>query len=347
MFSENDTGGEDADGSRLFPGGGVTLARFDRPRGSGTTVAVLSDPHLTPTARGSMKLYHRTKQRFEMAVADAHRLDVDGVVVAGDLTKDGTPNEYMLGDSLVGTLPEPTVAVPGNHDVGPEQALGSGTAFARRYGHDDYPVTKTMGDMTVCGIDSTCPGSDRHGGGVGREPLSTLIDTPASGGRIAVMHHPLAPVPEPFDAVLPETDYRIRDPETTADALVDAGVELVVTGHLHWPFATTYRGLNVVGAPGCSTFPPSYLLVRVDSSGTTVSLVPLVGEQGLAEAYEFAVADDSRGPLVRAVVEDGYFGRFPQVGQQRVSGPTKGEHNEHPPTPAEYTGSRTPPEWSG
>lgn len=337
MLSENATGGGDA-AQLLFPAnGGATLARFDRPQGSGTTVAVVADPHLTPTARGTMKVFHRTKQRFQMAVADAHRLDVAGVVVAGDLTRDGTAHEYQLGDTLVGTLPESTVLVPGNHDVGGERHLETGPAFARRYGHGGYPVTERPGGVTLHGLDSTCPGADHHGGAVAPEAGTRLTAGDSSGPRVAVMHHPLAPIPEPFAGTLSETDYRVQNPEATADALADAGVDLVVTGHLHWPFAATYRGLNVVGAPGCSTFPPSYLLLRFDSRGTTVSLVSLAGERGLAEAYDF-VLDHERGPLVRSAVRDGYFGAFPQVDQHLSHrGDRKRRHNEGTPHSEENT----------
>lgn len=316
MFSEDGTGGDG--GGPLFPDNGTaTLARFDRPRGSGTTVAVLADPHLTPTARGSATLYHRTKQRFQMAVADAHRLDVDGTVVAGDLTKDGSGHEYRLGDTLVGTLPEPRLVVPGNHDIGPARELETGGAFARRYGHGSYPATRQMGTLTLCGLDSTQEATDR--GGAVALPAGGIGD--ASGPCIAVVHHPLAGLPEPFDGTLPESAHRLQDPEATADALAAAGVDLVITGHLHWPFATTYRGLNVVGAPGCSAFPPGYLLVRVDSRGTTVSLVSLAGERGLAEAYEYTL-EETRGDPVQSAVSDGYFGTFPQVDEQAVGSDT-------------------------
>ncbi|SDK01718.1 3',5'-cyclic AMP phosphodiesterase CpdA [Halovenus aranensis] len=316
MFSENGAG--DHSGQPLFPdNGGATLARFDRPRGSGTTVAVLSDPHVTPTARGSATLYHRTKQRFQMAVADAHRLDVDGTVVAGDLTKDGSGHEYRLGDTLVGTLPEPRLVVPGDHDLGPARELETGGAFARRYGHRRYPTAIQMGDLAVCGLDSTRPAA-AHSGGILRSDPRQRPD--AAGPRIAVLHHQLAPLPEPFEGAVPESEYRVQNPAATADALAAAGVDLVITGHLHWPFATTYRGLNVVSAPGCSTFPPGYLLVRVDSRGTTVSLVSLAGERGLAEAYDYTLEDDARGDPVRSAVRDGYFGTFPQVDEQTGSG---------------------------
>lgn len=302
-------------GGKAFPAsGGSTLARFDRPQGSGTTLAVVADPHLTPTDRGSLKVYHRTKQRFQMAVADARRLDVDGVVVAGDLTKDGTVSEYALADDLLSAAPTPTVVVPGNHDVDAEGAIESGTAFARRYGCEQYPCTASLDGASVIGLDSTRPTSEANGGRLDESSLPGIHQRPDP--QIAVLHQPIAPLPDPFDGVLPEREYRLTDPERTADRLVDAGVDLVITGHLHWPYAREYRGLTVIGAPGCSSFPPSYLLVHLDSRGTTVTIVPLAGQAGLTEAYDYALAHHNRGEIIREVTEDGYFEQFPLVDDQ-------------------------------
>jgi hypothetical protein len=151
---------------------------------------------------------------------------------------------------------------------------------------------------------------------VSQEILERLGSDATTDPRIAVAHHPISPLPGPIDGVLPEPEYRLRKPKQTADALREAGVELLVSGHLHWPYATTYRGLRVVGAPSCASFPPAYLRLHVDSRGTTVSIVPLADEAGLTEAYELAVADSSRGDAIRTAVGNGYFERFPMVDEQ-------------------------------
>ncbi|MFW6435096.1 MAG: hypothetical protein ACOCY1_01820, partial [Halovenus sp.] len=80
-----------------------------------------------------------------------------------------------------------------------------------------------------------------------------------------------------------------------------------------------FRGLNVACAPGCTSFPPGYLLVHVGPTGTTVSLVPLAGASGLTEAYQYAIQDEQRGSLIQQAVKGGYFGEFPLVDQQTVA----------------------------
>jgi len=315
-IEKHDTLTVDGAGTTFPASGGATLARFDRPQGSGTTLAVVADPHLTPTASGSLKVYHRTKQRFQMAIADAHRLDVDGILVAGDLTKDGEMAEYALADRALATAPAPTIAVPGNHDVASTGYVASGTQFGRQYGCKRYPAIASFDGVSVVGLDSTQPDSETAGGRIDTDSLDALQRTePTSRPQIALLHHPLVPIPDPFGDILAERDYRVDDPEQTADRLVDAGIDVAVTGHLHWPYAMEYRGLTVVGAPACSSFPPAYLLVHLDSRGTTVTMVPLAGQAGLTEAYEHAL-DHERGPTIRDAVEDGYFDEFPLVDTQ-------------------------------
>lgn len=330
------TASDTSEREALFPsGGGTTLARFEQPRGSATTLAVVSDPHLTPTERGTYKVYHRAKQRVQMAIADAHRLAVDGMVLTGDLTRDGEPAEFALTKQLLATAPDPTVAVPGNHDL--TGGSPTPTAFAREYAGGQYPVTRSIDSTTVTLLDSTRPdGRVQAAGGLDAESLRQLETDSVTTPRIAFTHHPIAPLPSPVSDVLPESNYRLREPARTADALKAAGVQLLVTGHVHWPFATTYRGLRVVGAPSCVSFPPAYLLLHVDSRGTAVSIVPLANETGLTEAYELAVADPSRGTAIRQAVRGGYFEQFPMVDEQTKRGSRR--RKQTPGSVCEYTG---------
>ncbi|WP_336326985.1 metallophosphoesterase family protein [Halovenus sp. HT40] len=298
-------GGPLTDGARR-------LARFDQPRGRETTIAVLADPHLSGTAHGTIKMYHRSKQRLETALTDARGRDVDLSVLAGDITKDGERAEYELATALLRNGPDPTIAVPGNHDVaydGDRGPVPDGNAFAAWRGQRGFPRTHSYGGVDVLALDSTrTDGTTKVGGALTTETRGWLAALPEpSGPRIAVCHHPFGPVPEPFGSALPDGSYRLTNSRVVADELVSAGVDLAVTGHVHWPYVTEYRGLTVIGAPSVSSFPPAYFLVQIDATGTTVSLVPLAGETGLTEAYEFALEDENRGDAIREAVSTGYF----------------------------------------
>jgi 3',5'-cyclic AMP phosphodiesterase CpdA len=282
------------------------------PRGPETTLAVLADPHLSGTAHGTIKMFHRSKQRLETALADAECRGVDLTILAGDITKDGERAEYELATELLREGPERSLAVPGNHDVaydGDRGPIPDGNAFAAWRGRDPFPRNHSVGGVELFALDSTrTDGTTKVGGALTTETRGWLAThSERSPPRIAVCHHPLSSVPDPLGAALPEHSYRLANATVVGDELAAAGVDLALTGHVHWPYVGTARGVTVVGAPSVSSFPPAYLLLQIDPKGTTVSLVPLAGETGLLEAYEFALEDDNRGSAIREAVSTGYF----------------------------------------
>lgn len=292
--------------------GACELARFDQPRGPETTMAVIADPHLSGTAHGTIKMHHRSKQRLETALDDADRRGADLTVLAGDITKDGERSEYELATELLRSGPNPTIAVPGNHDVaydGDRGPIPDGNAFAAWRGRNAFPRTHSLGGLELLALDSTrTDGTTKVGGALATESRKWLTSLPEpSGPRIATCHHPLGPVPDPLGSALSEQSYRLANPRVIADELTAVGVDLAITGHVHWPYVGEYRGLTLVGAPSVSSFPPAYFLVQIDPDGTTVSFVPLAGEAGLIEAYEFALEDDKRGDAIQEAVSTGYL----------------------------------------
>jgi 3',5'-cyclic AMP phosphodiesterase CpdA len=291
--------------------GPCKLGRLDQLRGPETTIAVVADPHLSGTAHGTIKMYHRSKQRLETALSDASQRGADLTLLAGDITKDGERPEYKLTTALLNRGPDPMIAVPGNHDVaydGDRGPVPDGNAFAAWRGRSEFPRTHAVGDTEILALDTTrTDGTTKVGGAINTETRSWLAALPdRTAPRIAVCHHPVGPLPDPLATVLSD-GYRLANPTVVADELASAGVDLVLSGHVHWPYVETYRGITVVGAPSTSSFPPSYLLVHIGPEGTTVSLVPLAGEAGLLEAYEYAIKDENRGKAISEAVSERYL----------------------------------------
>ncbi|WP_415379144.1 metallophosphoesterase family protein [Halosimplex sp. TS25] len=147
---------------------GPVFARLDRPRShSPTTLAVIADPHVALTARGTWKVYHRTLDRLRTAVAVANE-HADVALVAGDLTRDGHSAEFDAVDDVLGDLDVPWYAVPGNHDV--PKAFDDHTTppverFAERY--DPLPFAREVGELTLLGVDTATSG------------VAGLVDGPA------------------------------------------------------------------------------------------------------------------------------------------------------------------------
>ena len=306
-------------------GRGPVLARFSRPAGRSTTLAVLADPHVTRTAEGTWKVFHRAEARFRAAIASANRLDVDAVVSTGDLTKDGAPAEFARVDALLSELDAPFLAVPGNHDVPKamdQHETPDCSRFVRSYPPGALPSVVRVGSIDlVCLNSASMPDgalTATHAGAISDGQLCWLEATLADlETPVVVCHHPMTQVADQVEALSPDPQYRLGNAEALADVLADHDVPLVLSGHVHWPAVGRVGPTRQVIAPAACSFPQAALLVHVEPRGTTVSLLPLTDRRGLEEAYRYACDGLGRGAAFAESTKNGYFRDFPLVDESR------------------------------
>jgi 3',5'-cyclic AMP phosphodiesterase CpdA len=159
------------------------------------------------------------------------RLEPDLIVVSGDLTHRGRSEQHDRAAALLRGLGVPLVAVPGNHDIPysfPARFRRPWAEFERVWG-TTRPVHVSPG-LCLVGINSVRPW--RHqSGGVGDDQLrwaaEQLGSAPPGALRMIVLHHQLIGAP-----------WRTRKRPVARrnhvlGALVDAGAELIVSGHTH------------------------------------------------------------------------------------------------------------------
>lgn len=281
------------------PHSGQLLARLERPTAAEPTrLAVLSDVHLSTDATGTWKVFHRTERHLRAAVDGVNDRDLDGVIVAGDLTRNGVPTEFDLFDELA-TFDPPAVAVPGNHDFPTtfdEHESLPIPQFEERYTPGGLPFRVAFGGLEVFGLDShaATPGSpaETWDGRVSAEQLmwldEALTDADADAA-IVVVHHNLpatGALYERYRAELPVEGSvpGFSNPGPLVDLLERHDVALVVTGHLHFPAIERADGVTELTAPAVSSFPHALLVLEVDERGTTVRLVPLTDGDGMVES---------------------------------------------------------------
>jgi Icc protein len=111
-------------------------------------LAQQTDLHVKPAGRLAYRQAD-TAACLQAAVCDVLNLPVrpDAVLVTGDLTDAGLPEEYAFLRELLAPLPMPVFLMPGNHDVRanlravfPDHAyLGSGDGPVN-YTIEDFPV---------------------------------------------------------------------------------------------------------------------------------------------------------------------------------------------------------------
>lgn len=190
-----------------------------------------------------MKIAHLSDLHFghidqpsivDAVVEDINERDVDLVVISGDLTQRGRHREYEKALSLLDALKAPNLVVPGNHDVYawwyPRLRMIRPLDRYRHYFNDELTPTFEKGNIAVLGLNSA-HGHTIKGGKVGkeaRERISRYFSDKENGiFKILVLHHHLTKL---------ETYGRhdiARNARKTLERAVEAGVDLILCGHLH------------------------------------------------------------------------------------------------------------------
>lgn len=206
--------------------------------------AHLSDPHLDGG--------DRARDRLRRTMAYVRQARIDAILVTGDITDHGRPDEYAQARAeLVAGVP--VLVLPGNTDLrGPYRAGLLGTD------PDDLPVNRsaTVGGVLFALCDSLISG--HHGGLLTAETLDWLRDAldAHDGPAVVAFHHP----PVSLHMHLHDPIALINGAELAT--LLDAypQVAAVLTGHAHSGIATMFAGRPLLIAPGVvGTFQPPFL----------------------------------------------------------------------------------------
>ena len=162
----------------------------------------------------------------------ATRLSPTLVVATGDLAHRGRPSELERAAERLGELDLPLFAVPGNHDIPysvPTRFTSPFAAWERILGPAEPEFADA--DLFVVGLNSVRPWR-QQGGALGEEAftraLGRLREAPDGTLRVVALHHHLAAPPWRAARKRP-----LRRRGQVLRALVDAGVELVIGGHVH------------------------------------------------------------------------------------------------------------------
>lgn len=236
-----------------------------------TRIAVLTDTHVMApellvsdgTAWQSYlasdrKLVDYSQHLFDL-VTDRIKNEIrpDLLLITGDLSKDGeiASHNYVAGKlASLKAAGIPSLVIPGNHDLGTSNAkvyngdnatnaeVATASSFASIYADFGYGssserdpnslsyVCHPISGLTVIGIDSG------KNGVVSSETLFWVCNHARAAVEtgqqvIAMMHHQLIPH---FSNIEMFVSYAVvNDYETIRNALADAGVRVVLTGHFH------------------------------------------------------------------------------------------------------------------
>jgi 3',5'-cyclic AMP phosphodiesterase CpdA len=193
-------------------------------------LAHLSDTHLD----GHDRSFARTRQVMDYLHSLPGR--VDAIVVTGDITHNGLPDEHEQAEKVLRS-PLPIYTCPGNHDG---------------YTPYEWPQNQVhdLGEATLILCDSVIMGRDD--GQFSEETLdwlsATLAGTAPEKPVLIGFHHP--PVILHHD-LLDSINLDVRSQERLAALMAEyPRVVALLCGHAHSAAAGTFAGRPVLVAPG-------------------------------------------------------------------------------------------------
>ncbi len=213
-------------------------------------IAQLTDTHIK--AEGQLA-YRKVDTAANLARSVDHLMGLDPcpdiVLITGDLTDFGRPEEYALLRQLLNPLPMPIYVIPGNHDdrANMRKAFADHTYLANdgeflHYVVEDYPIR-------LVGLDTTIPGKS---GGIMCERRLAWLDATLCEAReratLLFMHHP------PFITGITHMDKQRCECGDELGALVKRHDQVfrILCGHVHRAIQLQWHGVTASIAPSSS-----------------------------------------------------------------------------------------------
>jgi len=217
------------------------------------------------------------KAAVEAAIDDVTRFAPDLTVVSGDLTLNGLPAEFLAARDWLHRLPPPLLVTPGNHDTPYWNLLLRTLVPFERYERFIGPAWASAYDapgLSARTVNSARGAQLRPDWSKGAIDVGRLGMLGWGGGevlKVFACHHPL------IDIVDTPVTGHTWGGRAAAASLARQGVELVLTGHIHIPFATPLPEAPWAAyALGAGT-------LSVRTRGTPASFSTIVAEPGVFE----------------------------------------------------------------
>jgi len=220
------------------------------------------------------------------ALEYAHTAPVDLILITGDITQKGLPDEFAAAGAWIRALPTPRFVIVGNHDV-PYFSLTARLfhpwkAFERATGHPAHDHQFLGPDLMVRGVVTARGWQARSNWSKGvidldqtRRAAEALRQAPVGALRILACHHPLV------EMIGAPMTGDVKRGDAAAAIFAEAGVDLITTGHVHVPFALPIDLSDRCSyAIGCGTLshrergaPPSFNQIEWDDHAITVTAI--------------------------------------------------------------------------
>lgn len=234
-------------------------------------------PHTISEKKHSFHLVEVSIPALELIIEHLSKLDIDFLLIPGDLTQDGEPENHTWLSKRLAALPYPVYVVPGNHDVPVKFAndysigLGDFPSYYHHCGYDYqqklYYSRQVLPGVQIIGLNSNqfdASGKQKYIGGLEAEQLDWLkqVLTIAEEKLVIVMlhHNIIEHLPDQSNHCLGRR-YMLENRLVLLDILQSAGIKLIFTGHLHVQDVAEYQGIYEITTGSLVTYPHPYRII--------------------------------------------------------------------------------------
>ena len=275
--------------------------------------AIISDLHiaLEHTIWDHPRRFHLVElsiPALELVLDRISHLDLDFLLLPGDLTQHGEPENHRWLVNRLSQLPYPVYVIPGNHDIPHKWAneTSSGQAefpkYYEKFGYhlhqSDYTCELLPG-VRLIGLDSN--EFDEEGKQLGYgylndrqlEWLADVLATTSEPMRLVTIHHNvLEHLPDQRNHCLGKR-YMLKNSDRLISMLRDAGIHLIFTGHLHIQDIARSGDLYEITTGSLVSYPHPYRLVHVESQPSGKTRVKVQSDRitslpGWPDLHEFS-----------------------------------------------------------
>ncbi|MCU0537979.1 MAG: metallophosphoesterase [Hydrococcus sp. Prado102] len=249
--------------------------------------AIISDPHVAipETIRGTANRFHLVEvsiPALELVLKHLESLSLDFLLIPGDLTQDGEPENHQWLQQRLACLPFPAYVIPGNHDVptllATEKSIGFDDFpnYYRQFGyqnpHQHYYTCEVIPGVQLIALNSNQFNSQgKQLGCLNEEQIAWLEELlPQVKDKlilVMVHHNVIEHLPGQSHHELGKR-YMLDNASVLLNMLKKAEAKLIFSGHLHVQDIAYHEGIYEITTGSLVSYPHPYRIVEVQANGS-------------------------------------------------------------------------------
>ncbi len=264
-----------------------------------TRFAIASDLHiaLPETIPDIPNRFHLTQfsiSAFNKVLSHLSNLNIDFLLLPGDLTQDGEPQNHQWLQEKLNSLPYPVYVIPGNHDIPTIEGTQTKTGyhqFPKYYqnqGYKEYTDTldytcEVAPNVQLIALNSTQ--FDKNGEQQGQlipsqlEWLTKILPTLTKKNILVMIHHNIIEhLPRQSKHPLGR-QYMLDNAPELLKILKKHQVKVIFTGHLHIQDVSQFKDIYEVTTGSLITYPSPYRILELNTDKNGKNQIEIVSHQ--------------------------------------------------------------------